>query len=148
MVTPPTPWLKGIAALVIAASAPAWPYTLDAQALKDYGGTYMLDCANKASAKATVFANFLVFRDGGKRIASTSIETGHGFFRPSPNPKGFLVSLINTGPGNAEMLWHVFRDGTGQYMVFEQGDVQSQAAIGKSVGRKKLHRCDGAVAAD
>ena len=148
MVIPPTPWLKGIAALAMAASASSWSYTLDAQALKDYGGTYMLDCANRASAKATVGANSLVFRDGARRVASTSIETGYGFFRPSPNPKGFLVSLINTGPGNAEMLWHVFRDRTGQYMVFEQGDAQSQAAIGKSVGRKKLYRCDGAVAAD
>ena len=105
-------------AMLVAASTPAWSRSLDAQAFKEFGGTYMVDCKNTASAKATVLANALVFLNGDKRVASNSIETGFSFFHPNPNPKGFLVTLINTAPGGLEMLWHVFQDSSGQYMVF------------------------------
>lgn len=138
--------LQAAVTLSVVASTAAWSRSLDAQALKDFGGTYMVDCSNSASARATVFANALVFLDGDRRIASNSIETGFSFFHPSPSPKGFLVSLINTGPGNAEMLWHVFRDGTGQYLVYEQGDAKSEAILRKAVANRKLRRCDGGVA--
>ena len=138
--------LHAAAVLSVAASTAAWSRSLDAQVLKDFGGTYMVDCQNMKSVKATVFADALVFLDGDKRIASNSIETGFSYFHPNPSPKGFLVTLINTGPGGAEMLWHVFQDSSGKYMVFVQGDPKSEAAIGKAVANKKLRRCDGGSA--
>ncbi|MGA8513488.1 MAG: Ivy family c-type lysozyme inhibitor, partial [Burkholderiaceae bacterium] len=130
----------------MAASPNAWPRNLDAQALRDYGGSYMVDCKNNASAKATVFAGALVFLHGDQRLASNSIETGYAYFHPNPSPKGFLVTLINTGPGGMEMLWHVFRDASGQYMVFADADVKTTAVIGKALAKEKFRRCDGAPA--
>lgn len=128
---------------MLLAVAPAWSRNLDAQALKEYGGTYMVDCASPNSAKASVFANALVFLNGDKRIASNSIETGFAFFHPSPSPPGFRVSLINTGPAGHEMLWHVFQDGAGQYLVFEHGDAKTTATIGTALAQQKFRRCGG-----
>lgn len=129
--------------LLVMASAQAGAYSLDAQALKDYGGTYMLDCRNNASPRATVSANATVFMAGASRVASNSIEPGYSFFHPNPSPKGFRASLINTGPGGQEMLWHVFQDAAGQYLVYEHGDQRSEAVIKAAVGSRKLRRCDG-----
>jgi hypothetical protein len=135
--------MYGATALLMAVSPSAWPRSLDAQTLKDYGGTYMVDCKNNASAKVSVFANALVFLNGGQRVASSSIETGFSYFHPNPSPKGFLVTLINTGPGGLEMLWHVFQDSSGQYMVFVDADAKSAAVIGKAMAKEKFRRCDG-----
>ena len=67
------------AAMLVVASTPAWSRSLDAQALKDFGGTYMVDCKNTASAKATVFANALVFLNGDKGVdrKSTRLNSSH-----------------------------------------------------------------------
>ncbi len=138
---PRLPWVA-LAGMLLTV-APAWSRTLDAQALKDFGGTYSVDCANPNSAKVSVFANALVFLNGNQRIASNSIETGFAFFHPNPGPPGFRVSLINTGPAGQEMLWHVFQDGAGPYLVFEQGDARTTAAIGAALAKQKFRRCGG-----
>jgi Inhibitor of vertebrate lysozyme (Ivy) len=135
--------LYGVTALMMVASPSAWSQNLDAQALKNYGGTYMVDCKNNASAKVSVFANALVFLHGNQRVASNSIETGFSYFHPNPNPKGFLVTLINAGPGGLEMLWHVFQDSSGQYLVFVDADAKSATVIGKAIAKQKFRRCDG-----
>ena len=137
--------IHGAAAMLVVASTSAWPRSLDAQTLKDFGGTYMVDCKNNASAKVTVFANALVFLNGDKRVASNSIETGVSYFHPNPNPKGFLVTLITSAPGGLEMLWHVFQDSSGQYLIFVDADARSMAVIGGSLAAKKFRSCDRAA---
>lgn len=134
--------LAAVAVLAIA-SASAAGRSLDAQALREFGGTYKLDCRNNASAKVTVFANAMVFLDGSNRVASNSVEPGYSFFQPNPAPKGFVASLLNTGPGGHEMLWQVYRDATGQYLVFEDADARSAAVITRAVAKKKLWLCAG-----
>lgn len=132
----------GTAAAILASGTPAWPQGLDAHTLKSHGGTYMVDCKNPASAKATVFADALVFLNADKRIAGSKVETRASSFGNSP-PKDFLFELFSTVPGGLEMSWYVHQDSSGPYLYIS-ADPKLMAIIGKAMAEKKFRRCDGA----
>jgi hypothetical protein len=130
-------------AVLVAVSAPAWPQgRLDADTLKAYGGTYMVDCGNPASAKATAFADALVFLQGSKRIAGSNVEPQYSYFGNS-SPEGYLVALVSEVKGAGQMLWIVYEDKSGRYLTID-GDPKVVAAIGKPLLQTKFRRCDGA----
>lgn len=134
--------INGAAATLILAGAPAWAQGLDADTLKAYGGTYMADCGNPASAKATVFADALVFLHGNKRIAGGNVMAAASFFGNSA-PEGYLMALQSQVPGGSEMYWLIFEDKSGRYLNID-GDAKLVAAIGKPLTGKKFRQCDGA----
>lgn len=134
--------IQGSVAIFVTVSTPAWSQGLDADTLKAYGGTYMVDCRNPASAKATVFADALVFLHGSKRVAGSNVQAASSYFGNSP-PEGYLMALLSEVAGGAEMYWFIFEDKSGRYLNID-GDAKLVAAIGKPLVGQKFRRCDGA----
>ena len=125
-----------------AASTPAWAQgKLDAATMKAFGGTYQLDCTNNASAKATVFADALVFLHGDKRIAGSKVQAAAGYYGGSPPPE-YRTVLLSEVPGGQELLFAIYEDTSGYYLKLD-GDQKTMAAIGKPLSGQKFRRCDG-----
>ena len=129
------------AIVTVAASAPAWSQgKLDADTMKHFGGTYMVDCGNNASAKATVFADALVFLQGDKRVAGAKPDSAASFYGPSQPPE-FRTVLLSEAPGG-QMRFAIYQDKAGYYLLLD-ADAKVQAVIGKPFGQQKFRRCDG-----
>lgn len=114
---------------------------LDPQALKAFGGTYMLKCGDNNSPKATVFADALVYLHGERRVAGRNVQQASSFFGRSP-PPDYRTALLSEVAG-AELMFFLFEDRAGYYLTVD-GDSKVVAAIGKAMVGKKFRRCDGA----
>lgn len=113
--------------LLVAVAGPAWA-ALNADAMKQSGGTYMAECGNNASSKVTVFENDVVFLNGSKRVAGTNVEASYSYFGNSV-PEGFLVALTSDTP-QGQLLVLVYQDDKGTYLKLD-GDAKVVAQIGK-----------------
>ena len=126
---------------ILAASAPAWSQgKLDADTMKHFGGTYMVDCGSNASAKATVFADALVFLQGDRRVAGAKPESAASYHGNSPPPE-FQTVLMSEAPGG-QLMFSIYQDKAGYYLKLD-GDAKVMAAIGKPLAAQKFRRCDG-----
>lgn len=114
------------AAILVAAGAPAWSQGLDADTLKAYGATYATDCKEPTAARATVFADSLVFLHGSKRIAGSNVQASYSYFGNSP-PDGYRIALLAEAP---DMTWIVYEDESLQYLTIDDDP-------------KRFFRCDG-----
>ncbi|MEO6408869.1 MAG: Ivy family c-type lysozyme inhibitor [Burkholderiaceae bacterium] len=129
------------ALFTLAASAPAWSQgKLDADTMKHFGGTYMVDCGNNASAKATVFADALVFLQGDKRVAGAKPQPSGSFYDPNTPPE-FRVMLMSDAQGG-QLLFAIYQDRAGYYLKLD-GDAKVIAAVGRALAQQKFRRCDG-----
>jgi hypothetical protein len=115
---------------------------LDPKLMKNFGGTYMVDCRNNASPKATVFDDSLVFLHGDKRVAGSKVQLQSSFYGNSP-PPNFMMALSGQAPGG-EMYFLVYQDKAGPYLTVD-GDQKVTSAIGKPLTQQKFRRCDGSV---
>lgn len=127
--------------MLMAACAPASQAGLDVDTLETFGGTYMADCDDLASPKATVFADALVFLNGSKRVAGSNVEPRASYFGNS-SPEGYLLALYSEVPGTGEMYWIVYEDKSGMYLTID-GDTKVVEAIGGLPAGQKFRRCDG-----
>lgn len=137
-------WLvPGASALTAVACLPLTVQAaLDEDFLKNYGGSYTMDCADPASAKATVFDTALVFLDGERRVAGSNADLASSWFGNSP-PENFLFALLSDMPDAGQMIWMVYQDESGLYLTID-GDIGVIEAIGTSLAGQKFYRCDGA----
>ena len=125
------------------ASTSVWAQgTLDAKMMKNFGGTYMVDCSNNASPKATVFDNGLVFLHGDKRVAGSKVQLQSSFFGNNP-PPNFMMALSSQAPGG-ELYFLVYQDKTGPYLMVD-GEPKVASVIGKPLTQQKFRRCDGSA---
>lgn len=115
---------------------------LDPKLMKNFGGTYMVDCSNNASAKATVFDDSLVFLQGDKRVAGSKVQLQSSFYGNNPPPH-FMMALSSQAPGG-EMYFLVYQDKAGPYLTVD-GDQKVTSAIGKPLTQQKFRRCDGSA---
>lgn len=140
----PIRWLlHGVAAACVAAGAPAWSQgALDADALKLYGGTYSSECSNSAAPRLRVVADTLMVEAGTKRMTGRNVQAAYSFFGQSP-PPNYQVALLSEVRGGAQLIFIVYRDKSGQYIMLE-GDPQVQAALGKGLLTPRYHRCGDA----
>ncbi len=134
--------IAGTSALTLLACALPAQAALDEDFLENFGGSYMIDCADPASAKATVFDTALVFLDGERRIAGSNADVASSYFGNSP-PENFLMALLSELPDAGQMIWMVYQDESGMYLTIE-GDRDSMEAIGTSIPGQKFYRCGGA----
>lgn len=137
-------WLTPVAAAAaVATGAPAWSQsTLDAQALKLYGGTYSSDCINATATRLRVVADALMVEQGTKRLTGNNVQTAYSYFGQSA-PPNYLVALLSDVRGGSQLLFIVFKDSAGQYITLD-GDQKVQAALGKSLLARKFRSCDPA----
>jgi len=115
---------------------------LDAETFKAFGGTYMSDCKNTASAKVTVFADALVFLNGDKRIAGSNVQAAASWYGNNPPPE-YRVALLSELPGGQQMIFVVNEDRNGYYITLD-GDAKVMGAIGKPLTAQKFRQCDAA----
>ncbi len=113
---------------------------LDADALKQYGGTYSADCGNPVAPRGTVFADALVVLEGDRRIAGDKLQAAYSYFGQSP-PPGYQVALLSEMRGSGQLMFLVYRDKSGQYMTLD-GDPKVRAALGKALTAQKYRLCD------
>lgn len=124
---------------VAAVSVPAQG-KLDAQAMKAFGGTYMLKCGDNSSPKASVFADALVFLHGDKRIAGRNVQAAASFFGNSAPPE-YRTALLSEAPGG-DLAFIVYEDKVGRYLQIDGGP-KVVSAIGKGLIGRKFRHCDG-----
>jgi hypothetical protein len=136
-----TRWLIcGAAAAFVAAGAPAWSQsTLDAQALKLYGGAYSSDCSNSAAPRLRVVADALMVEQGTKRMTGRNVQAAYSYFGQSP-PPDYQVALLSE-VGGSQLLFIVYRDKSGKYITLDD-DPKVQAALGKALLARKYRSCD------
>ena len=120
----------------------AWA-ALDQDFLETYGGDYMIDCADPASAKATVLDTALVFLAGEKRIAGSNADFASSWFGNSP-PENFLMALLSDMPDAGQMIWMVYQDESGMYLTID-ADGDTMEAIGTLFAGQRFYRCAGAA---
>ena len=135
-------WLTCTAtAILVATVFPAHSQgTLDADTLKQYGGTYSSDCSNPAAPRGTVFADALVVLEGDKRIAGGNVQAAYSYFGQSPPPY-YEVALLSEVRGSGQLMFIVYRDKSGQYMKLD-GDAKVLAALGKALAAHKYRHCN------
>jgi hypothetical protein len=135
-------WLiRGATAALVAAGAPAWSQnTLDAQALKLYGGNYSSDCSNSAAPRLRVVADALMVEQGTKRLTGGNVQAAYSYFGQSP-PTDYQVALLSEVRDGSQLLFIVFRDKSGQYITLD-GDPKVKAALGKALLERKYRGCD------
>ena len=139
-----TRWLAGVAAVLWMATGDlGWAQkTLDAQALKLYGGNYSADCRNATATRLRVVADALIVEQGNKRLTGNNVQAAYSYFGQSA-PPNYLVALLSDVRGGAQLLFIVFKDASGQYITLD-GDQKVQAALGKSLLGRKFRSCDPA----
>jgi hypothetical protein len=116
--------------------------TLDAQALKLYGGTYSADCSNPSATRLRVVADALMVEQGNKRLTGNNVQAAYSYFGQS-SPPNYLVALLSEVRGGSQLLFIVFKDGSGQYITLD-GDQKVSAALGKTLLTQKFRSCDRA----
>ena len=135
-------WMIRIGAGILCATVfPAHSQgTLDADTLKQYGGTYSSDCSNPTAPRGTVFADALVVLEGDKRVAGGKVQAAYSYFGQSPPPY-YEVALLSEVRGSGQLMFIVYRDKSGQYMKLD-GDAKVLAALGKALSAHRYRHCD------
>lgn len=121
--------------------APGWAFdSVDAEALKLYGGTYSTDCAIPAAPRLRATTDALMVEQGRKRLTGRNVQAAYTYFGNSPPPDYQVVLMSEVKPGVA-LEFIVYRDKTGLYIMLD-GDPKVQAALGKALLGKKYRHCD------
>jgi inhibitor of lysozyme (Ivy) len=134
-------WLiyAGVAGFVAVAGPLRAQGKLDGDALKLYGGTYSADCGNSAAARLRVVADALMVEQETKRLTGNNVQAAYSYFGQSP--PNYQVALLSEVRGGLQLLFIVYRDGSGQYITVD-GDPKVQAALGKTLLARKFRSCD------
>jgi hypothetical protein len=117
----------------------------EAEALKLYGGTYSTDCSNPTAPKLQLQETLKV-EFNNKRMTGTNLMAAYSYYGQNP-PPNHQVTLISDVRGDAQLMFDVYRDKAGLYVLL-QGDPKVETALagvlGKSQTRSKFRDCDAA----
>jgi hypothetical protein len=114
---------------------------LDAQALREFGGSYAADCANPAAPRLRVGADALWVQQRGQRLTGRKPVSAYSFFGNNAPPKDFRVALIGEVRGGPQLIFMTYADPSGPYILLD-GDAPVTAALGKALMARKYRRCD------
>lgn len=128
-------------ALASAGSAALAQGSLDGNTLKSFGGSYMVNCADAASPKATVRADALVILHGSARVTGRNVQSAPSFLGASAPPE-YRTALLSE-VGSQQLLFVLYEDRSGYYLTVD-GDPKLMASIGKPLAGRKFRRCGSA----
>ncbi len=140
-------YLPCITALVclVAGVPAAAEYSLEAESLKLYGGSYSTDCANPAAPHLRV-AETLNVEKGNKRMTGEKLMAAASYFEPN-TPANYQMALLSEVRGGAQLIFVVYRDKAGLYIEL-MGDPKVETALTAILGRAqfkgKYRDCDAA----
>lgn len=127
------------------AALPAWSKGgTDAAALRQFGGRYAVDCENPAAPALRVGPDALLVEQNGQRMVGrkpVSARRGTGHAGNGAPPKNFQVALKGEVRGGAKLLFMVYTDSAGPYILLD-GDAKVTAALGRALLAPKYRRCD------
>ncbi|HWH77513.1 MAG TPA: hypothetical protein VNT76_09080, partial [Candidatus Binatus sp.] len=132
-----------ISVAITGAAIPTWAQSkLDADSLKQWGGTYSTHCGDSTAPRLRVVSDALMVEQGNKRLTGRNVQASYSFYGQSP-PPDYQVALISEVRGNLQLLFIGFQDKSGMYLTVD-GDPKVQAALGKPLLGRKYRSCDGA----
>jgi len=133
---------SGTALLVAAAMAGfAHGAALDAEAMRNFGGRYAVDCAAAGGVGLRVEPDALVIDVRGRTISGGRLQVSYSYFGQSP-PPGFAVALQSELRDGKELVFLVHRDASGQRIELV-ADPKLMAALG-AMATQKYRDCDAA----
>ena len=125
---------------------PAWSQSgLDAQSVRQFGGSYAVDCADALSPHLRVTARALYVEQNGQRMTARNLNAVASFFEPQ-TPPNFRMALIGETRGATQLIFLTYADSAGLYATLD-GDLKVLEALGGNLLRAKYRRCDPATAA-
>jgi hypothetical protein len=134
--------LMTAALLCTLAAAPALARDkLDNQAVARFGGTYAIDCNDKASPRLHVVPDALIVDRGKQRMTASNPTTRYYYFGSHP-PKNFRVALLAKVRGEFELRFMVTDEGEGN-LIEIQGADKVLGTLGPSVVGRSFRRCEG-----
>ncbi len=101
-----------------------------------------MDCGNPTATRLRVVGDALMVEQGNKRLTGNNVQAAYSYFGQSA-PPNYLVALLSDVRGGSQLLFIVFKDGSGQYITLD-GDQKIQAALGESLLGRKFRSCDPA----
>lgn len=117
---------------------------LDADSLKQFGGSYAPDCAgagfSPAMPRLRVTGDALRVDQGTQRMTGRNVQASYTYFGPQP-PAGFKAALLGQVKGGPELQFHVYADKAGAYITLE-GEPLVKEALGSAMTKLKYRRCD------
>jgi hypothetical protein len=130
----------------LVASAPAVAeYSLEAESIKLYGGSYSTDCGNSAAPRLQV-AKTLNVEKGNNRMTGEKLMASASYLDPNP-PANYQMALLSEVRGGAQLIFVVYRDKAGLYVEL-MGDPKVETALTAVLGRAqfkaKYRDCDAA----
>jgi hypothetical protein len=136
---------SAIVCLTASAQASA-QYSLEAESLKLYGGTYSTDCANPAAPKLRM-ADTLNVEYNHKRMTGTNLMASASYLDPNP-PPNYQMAMLGDVRRDARLIFVVYRDKIGLYIQLMADDPKVEAALtgvlGKAQFKAKYRDCDAA----
>ena len=125
--------------LLLAAAGAAQAAGLDAVMMREYGGRYAVDCAAAGGVVLRVEPEALVIDVRGRTISGRKVQAAHSYFGQSP-PPGFAVAIQSELRDGKELVFLVYRDGTGQRVQLD-ADPKLMAALG-AMATQRYVDCD------
>jgi Inhibitor of vertebrate lysozyme (Ivy) len=126
-------FLRGVAIAAFAVGTPVMALDFGPESVKLYGGDYSPDCNNPSAGRARVAADVLAVERGGKRIIGRNLQDAVSYFGPEP-PPDYLTTLLSEVPGGEQLLFIVYRDRTGQYILLA-GEPKVETTLGQMLGK-------------
>ena len=133
---------SAVAFLMAAATAgSAHGAALDADAMRNFGGRYAVDCAAPGGVGLRVEPDALVIDVRGRTISGGRLQVSYSYFGQSP-PPGFAVALQSELRDGKELIFLVHHDASGQRIELV-ADPKLMAALG-AMATQKYRDCDAA----
>ena len=117
----------------------------DADNMRLFGGTYLADCRNPASASLSVLESSLVFVSGKKKVMGANVMSAASYYGDN-TPPDYRTALLCELEGGAQMLFVVHQDAQGYFLTLD-GDEVVKSKIGAAAWSLRYRKCDAAPAA-
>lgn len=124
------------AVALFAGTGPARAVDWGAEAVREYGGTYSIACANPSAPRARATIAGLMVELGNRRMTGTNVQISFSHFgQQEPPPGERIVALISALRGGQQLIFVVHQDRSGQSVALD-GDAKVLAALARALGAK------------
>lgn len=126
--------LTGVAGVACAQQSPQ-----DVRRLKEFAGTYAMDCAKAGTVRLQVDVKSLAVVAGDRRVQAKEPLAAVDYFGKAEAPPGYQLALMGYVKPNG-IAFIVMRDAGGVYLEVEP-DRELDARFGKGALAGKFRRC-------
>jgi hypothetical protein len=128
------------AGLLAPVAVPAQQQRLSADELKAYGGSYAVECARLDAPRLIVAADAISVERDGQRLVGRNVTASASYYGRSP-PKNFEAAVIGAVRGGGQMMFMVYADNAGRYVLIE-AEPRVQDALGPALLKARYRSCN------